>query len=404
MSKENVVIIGGGAAGFFTAANLAEEAPDKQILILEQSPNVLGKVKISGGGRCNVTHAVFEPRELVKSYPRGGKALMGPFTRFMTGDTMGWFEDRGVPLKIEGDGRVFPTSDQSQSIINCLRNSLNGKSVRIETKSQVVGIEQNGEGWNIQTKERQIEASQLVIATGGSKQMWKILAGLGLDLISPCPSLFTFNIKDTRLQGLQGISFPEVQIKVNGSSLSSKGPMLITHWGLSGPAILKLSAWGARELFDKNYDFGIRVNFLGKQKWGETESFLLEKRKAESGKFVYKQGMFGLPGRFWRSLLEAAQVGEEKRWGEMSNKQIEALIRQLIQAEFKVNGKSTFKDEFVTAGGVNLKEIDFKSMQAKRFPNLYFAGEVLNIDAVTGGFNFQAAWTTAWIVAQSLKN
>ncbi|MEM9984886.1 MAG: NAD(P)/FAD-dependent oxidoreductase [Bacteroidota bacterium] len=401
-----IVVIGGGAAGFFGALAVAEANPAAQVTILEQSPNLLGKVKISGGGRCNVTHACFEPRELVKAYPRGGKELLGPFHRFMTGDTMGWFEDRGVKLKIEADGRVFPISDDSQTIIDCFLREAQKLRVQIQVKTKVLGLTPpvgEGESWQIRTKTKTWEADRVLLASGSNQASWAWLAALGHRLIGPVPSLFTFNLKDERIAPLPGLSVGEAEIQVQGvKSLRSEGPLLVTHWGLSGPAILKLSAWGARELNGQGYQFDLLVNWQagkGADYWHDQWQ---QARQQYPKRLVQKDAPANIPQRLWKQLTERAGIGPETRWADLSRLQGQALSQELSEGRYQVEGKSTFKEEFVTCGGVDLKEVNFKTMQSRLFPGLFFAGEVLNIDAVTGGFNFQAAWTTSWIAGQSM--
>jgi len=398
--KKKIIVVGGGAAGFFAAANAASHSPDLDILILEQSPKVLSKVKISGGGRCNLTHACFEPRQLVAAYPRGQKALLGPFSKFMTGDVMAWFEDRGVALKIEDDGRVFPVSDLSQSVIDCLMQSARDHGVEIRTREQVQDFYPENGKWKVISKEGNYEADALLIASGSSKAIWEKLSALGHEIIAPVPSLFTFNIKDNRIKSLQGISVEDGRISVLQSKLEARGALLITHWGMSGPAVLKLSSWGARDFFARNYEFSIEVNWLGDKKAWEVKETIQQLKRESPKKFVHKHPLFGLPSRLWRSFLDHLDISEEKRWADVSKVHIERLSIELTGGIYQVEGKSTFKDEFVTAGGVSLDEVDFRTMESKLFPGLYFAGEVLDIDAVTGGYNFQAAWTTGWMVAQ----
>lgn len=398
-----IIIIGGGAAGFFAAIRCAESNPNAEVTILERGKEVLGKVKISGGGRCNVTHACWTPAELIKYYPRGSKELLGPFHRFACGDTLDWFEKRGVPLKVEEDGRMFPTTDDSQTIIDCLWENAIAAGVKILTQTRVkhfdFGIGKNG--WKIITEEKEFIADKLLLATGSNPFVWKSLQAMGHPLILPVPSLFTFNIKDSRIQDLPGISVPEALVQIKDSKLSAKGPLLITHWGMSGPAILKLSAWGARELADLEYDFTILVNWVN-QKAESVEEVLLDVKSEHPKKQVFANPQLGLTTRLWKNLVTAAHIPEEKRWADLSKKEMQALVYQLCSAAFPVKSKSTFKEEFVTAGGIDLKEVNFKTFESKLFPGLYFAGEILNIDAITGGFNFQAAWTGGWIAGEAM--
>lgn len=396
---KTITIIGGGAAGFFAAIRAAETHPEAEIVILERGRDVLQKVKISGGGRCNVTHACFDPRALVKFYPRGEKELRGPFTQFACGDTMGWFEDRGVPLKIEEDGRIFPVSNSSQSIIDCLWSEVNRLGIRVITHCRVNDFfpdDQNSNGWKILTEEKEITTDVLFVMTGSNPAVWGILEKLGHTIVPPVPSLFTFNIEDERIKSLPGLSVPKAGIHLPELKLRTEGPLLITHWGLSGPAILKLSAWGAREMHDCKYRFRILINWTQEGE-AEIRERIESARQDRGNKLVAKEKVVEIPNRLWQQLVSAAGISEQMRWAETGKKQVNRLVQQLTAAEFQVNGKSTFKEEFVTAGGVDLREVNFKTFESKLFPGLYFAGEVLNIDAVTGGFNFQAAWTGGWI-------
>ena len=404
--KKRIIIIGGGAAGFFGAIRCAELSPEAEVTILEAGKEVLSKVRISGGGRCNVTHACFVPKDLSKNYPRGERELIGPFNRFCTGDTIEWFEKRGVPTKIEEDGRMFPTTDKSQTIVDCLQESARQAGVKVLLQQRVHQLDPptGSRGhWLIHTKGQAYPATAVLVATGSSPAMWKVLASLGHQIVDPVPSLFTFNIKDPRIEGLPGLSVPKAEVKVQGSKLSATGPLLITHWGMSGPAILRLSAWGARELAALNYQFTIRVNWVNRHVEQVREE-LENLRQRESRKQPHANAQFGLPARLWRSLLAYAGVPEQSRWAELSKKAMNKLTEELAQGSYPVNGKSTFKEEFVTAGGVDLREVDFKTFQSKLFPGLFFAGEVLNIDAITGGFNFQAAWTGGWLAGGAMAD
>lgn len=403
--KQNkIVVVGGGAAGFFAAIRCAELNPNAEVTILERGRNVLEKVKISGGGRCNVTHACWTPAELVKHYPRGEKELRGPFHQFSCGDTVDWFEKRGIKLKIEEDGRMFPVTDDSQTIIDCLWNSARQAHVNIITSLRVDSIyfDEKLNAWKITSEENIFLADKILLASGSNTRIWEMLQNMGHTIIKPVPSLFTFNIKDARIRDLPGISVPEAVVQVKNSKLNAKGPLLITHWGMSGPAILRLSAWGARELADLKYQFTILVNWLN-LKPEEVQDKLITFKSEHSKKQVHANPMFGISQRLWKSFVTAANIPEEKKWADVSKKELNALIHQLCNAEFQVNGKSTFKEEFVTAGGVDLKEVNFKTFESKLFPGLYMAGEVLNIDAITGGFNFQAAWTGGWIAGEAMS-
>ncbi len=407
MNKENlqIIIIGGGAAGFFAAIRAAELNPIAKVIILERGKDVLGKVKISGGGRCNVTHACFVPSELVKNYPRGAKELKGPFHKFCCGDTVDWFEKRGVPTKIEDDGRMFPESDKSQSIIDCLQDATQQLNIEVKIQHRVEALippSTPEDQWQIKVNGKTLLADKIMMATGSNPKIWEMLGALGHTIIPPVPSLFTFNIKDPRIDGLPGISVPLAEVKVLGSKLSASGPLLITHWGMSGPAILKLSAWGARILAEQKYQFTIQVNWVNANEEDIREH--LQDQKVDSPKKqITGNPQMGLPIRLWQRMVEAVGITDGLQWANLGKKQLNALVREMGQAQFQVNGKSTFKEEFVTAGGVDLKEVDFKTFGSKILPNLYFAGEVLNVDAITGGFNFQAAWTGGWIAGKSLS-
>lgn len=397
----DVIIAGGGAAGFFTAINIAEANPKLKIAILERGKEVLSKVRISGGGRCNVTHACFIPNDLVKFYPRGEKELKGPFNQFCSGDTIEWFERHGVELKIEDDGRMFPVTDSSQTIIDCFLEVSKKLGIQILMGESIQSLYRADDHWKIETNKEVFLADKLVMATGSNPKMWDMLEELGHTIVSPVPSLFTFNIKDSRIKDLMGVS-AIATVKVKGTKLEASGPLLITHWGMSGPAILRVSAWGARELFTKNYQFTLQVNWLNDMDADECDEVLKSLKQEHAKKTVSKKSPFDFPNRLWESLVTASGIDVETRWADLTRNQLQALAAQLTNGEFQVNGKSTFKDEFVTAGGVDLKEVNFKTMESKRVEKLYFAGEVLNIDAITGGFNFQNAWTGGFIAAKSI--
>ena len=402
MTQEyDIIIVGGGAAGFFTAINIVEKNPKIKIAILERGKDVLEKVRISGGGRCNVTHACFEPNELVKFYPRGEKELRGPFHQFASGDTIDWFEKHGVDLKIEEDGRMFPVSNSSQTIIDCFMNATQKLGIAVLTGQSVQSIFKKDNHWKIDTQNETYLTEKLILATGSNPKIWEMLQQFGHAVISPVPSLFTFNIKDSRIKELPGVS-ALVSVKVKDTKLTSNGPLLITHWGMSGPAILKLSAWGARILFDKKYQFTIYVNWLNDMDAEDAEKKLRDLKQEHSKKAVSKKSPFAFPNRLWESLVVASGIDIETKWADLSKIQLQTLANQLTNATFQVNGKSTFKEEFVTAGGIDLKEINFKTMESKLHPNLYFAGEIVNIDAITGGFNFQNAWTSGFILANNI--
>jgi predicted Rossmann fold flavoprotein len=400
MKQYDIIIVGGGAAGFFTAITLAEDHPKLRIAILERGKEVLTKVRISGGGRCNVTHACFDPKELVKYYPRGEKELRGPFHTFATGDTIDWFEKHGVELKTEEDGRMFPVSDSSQTIIDCFLDAVKKCKIDVLTAQSVQSVFRSGNTWKIDTQHEQYAAEKLVFASGSNPKIWELLGQFGHTIVSPLPSLFTFNIKDARIKELPGVS-ARVSVEVDGTKLHSQGPLLITHWGMSGPAILKLSAWGARILGEKNYRFSISINWLDTIATDEAETELRGLKTRQPKKTVSGKSPFEIPNRLWDSLVLAAGITAELKWADLNKTQLSQLSQQLTKARFSVNGKSTFKEEFVTAGGIDLREVNFKTMESKLQPNLYFAGEILNIDAITGGFNFQNAWTGAYILAKN---
>ena len=397
---KKVIIIGGGASGFFTAANIDTKLYD--VTILEQNSDVLQKVKISGGGRCNVSHACFDPRELVQFYPRGNKELLSVFTKFQPRDTMNWYEEHGVALKIEDDNRIFPESNSSQSIIDCLVNECRKKNVKILTKQTVTEILPQENGYKIHTTDQNYFADYVVFSTGSSPKAFKILEKLGHQIIAPVPSLFTFNIKNEILKDLMGTSFQYVNIEIPKLNLEESGSLLITHWGLSGPAILKLSAWGARELAALKYQFEIIVNFIGTASEDALEIFKNFKEN-EPKKSIGQAKIFDITNRFWQRILFVSGIDTTKQLANINNKEMQKIIENLCCCRMNVTGKSTFKEEFVTAGGVDLKEMDFKTMKSKKLPNFYISGEVLNIDAVTGGFNFQACWSEGWLIAQDLN-
>lgn len=400
-SKYDIIIVGGGAAGFFTAINIVEKNPKLKVAILERGQEVLSKVRVSGGGRCNVTHACFVPNELVKFYPRGEKELRGPFHQFCSGDTIEWFEKHGVELKIEDDGRMFPVSNSSQTIIDCFLLATKKLGIDILTGQSVQSIFKAETCWKVATNHETFSCQKLIMTTGSNPKIWEMLTEIGHSIVPAVPSLFTFNIKDKRIKDLMGVSALAC-VKVKNSKLSAAGPLLITHWGMSGPGILRLSAWGARELAEKKYQFAIQVNWLNDLTLEEIDEKLKELKLEHSKKAVSKKSPFDFPNRLWESLVLASEISEETKWADLSKKQLQNLAQQLAQGEFQVNGKSTFKEEFVTAGGIELKEINFKTMESKLHQNLLFAGEILNIDAITGGFNFQNAWTGGFIIADGI--
>ncbi len=402
----DIIVVGGGAAGFFAAINVAEKNTGLKIAILERGKDVLQKVKVSGGGRCNVTHACFEPEKLVKFYPRGENDLLEPFKKFNPTHTIEWFENRGVRIKKEVDGRMFPATDSSQTIIDCLMYEARKNGVEIIRNARVEDfeyIDSQEFKWKVQVLgERTLQAKKLMLGTGSDTAIWRLLEKLDLKIIPAVPSLFTFNIKDERISDLMGLSVPKAKVKIIGTKFESEGPLLITHWGLSAPAILKLSAWAARELNDLDYKFKIEVNWLSISSLEEVKLHLHKQISEQAKKNVMLNAELGIPIRLWKSLCKAAEIGEFQKWAETGKKHIQRLAEQLTTCKFEVNGKSTFKEEFVTAGGVDLSEIDMNSFSSKKYPSLFMAGEVLNIDAITGGFNFQAAWTGGWIIGQSV--
>jgi len=401
---KKVMIIGGGAAGFFTAINAKEMNPKLDITILEKGKEVLQKVKISGGGRCNVTHACFEPKELVQFYPRGEKELLGPFHQFMTGDTFEWFENNGIPLKIEKDNRVFPESNSSQTIIDCFLGKTKALGIPVLKNHGVNSIKKQGDSWLVTTKEQQFVCDAVVMAAGSSKKVWELSKALRHSIISPVPSLFTFNIKDFRIKDLLGISVPNATVQLEDTTLEASGPLLITHWGMSGPAILKLSAFGARVLAEKNYEYQVQVNWLSRPTHKIVNVLLNLKKKHSKKQVIVRSPFEEIPKRLWERFVLATTIKTPFNWADVSHDQIDALANQLTKSVYIAKGKSTFKEEFVTAGGVDLREINFKNFESKLQNNLFFVGEVLNIDAVTGGFNFQNAWTGGWLCAKALAS
>jgi predicted Rossmann fold flavoprotein len=392
----DLIVVGGGAAGFFSAITCAENS-GKSVLILEKTSQLLQKVKISGGGRCNVTHECFEPRELSRKYPRGEKSLIGPFHRFGAADTVDWFASRGVTLKTEADGRMFPDTDSSQTIVDTLLGAADDAGVSIHTTEGVSSVVKDEDRFELVTDSgKSYTAASVLIATGGTRSSVgaKIAASLGHELQPPAPSLFTFKIKDPRLEGLLGLSVSPAEVSIQQSKLRSRGPVLITHWGVSGPGILKISAWGARELAERDYRFDISVNWLPDD---DPVAVVADKRLSEAKRQLSSRSPFAsIPKRFWLRLLAASEVPDTTTWAQLSKKQATQLVSELTASMFTVNGKSTNKDEFVTCGGISLNEINFKTMESKVVPGLYFAGEVIDVDGITGGFNFQNAWTNGF--------
>lgn len=398
--KKILAVIGGGAAGFFAAITAAENNPDLKVIILEQGNEVLGKVKISGGGRCNVTHACFDVKELVKFYPRGHKELLGPFYRFNTEHTIQWFEYRGVELKTEADGRMFPVSDSSQSIMDCLIETATAYDIKIIKQAKVMRLDA-ADSFQIYFNDRALNADYLLIASGSSNTIWQQLKKLGHEIIEPVPSLFTFNIRHELIKGLEGISFQQVSLSMKEAKIETQGALLITHTGLSGPTILKLSAFAARLLNEKKYQFELMINWIDSST-DEAMLRLKSEKDIQAKRQVSNFSPFELPQRFWLKVLEVSGIPANKLVADLSRNELQNIANALTKCVLKVHSKNTNKEEFVTAGGISLKEVDFKTMESKLIPNLFFAGEVLDIDAVTGGFNFQAAWTTGFIAGSSL--
>jgi predicted Rossmann fold flavoprotein len=422
------VVVGGGAAGFFGAIACATAHPGAEVTLLEAGYQPLAKVRVSGGGRCNVTHACFDPAQLVQYYPRGGKALRGALTRFQPKDTVAWFESHGVELKTEADGRMFPVTDNSETIVNCLVNAAEDAGVRVFAGTMVKSVlrqsdvaftanasPRQGDGsmrrdyeFEVELKTGEvIECDRILLATGSNPQAYRWLKDLGHTLEATVPSLFTFNIPDPRLQDLAGVSVSEARVRLPdaGKHLSEQiGPLLITHWGLSGPAVLKLSAWGARFLHEHQYQTPLIINWLPQYTEESLRNTLLAVKSQLPRRQVTTSCPIAVPKRLWLSLATSVGISNEERWAEVSKKALNALVQELIQGRYSIKGKGVFKEEFVTCGGVRLKEVDFKTMESRLVPHLYFAGEILDIDGVTGGFNFQSAWTTAWLAGQVMGN
>ena len=406
-TKWDVIVAGGGPAGFFAAIRCAEVNPGLRILILEKSSQVLGKVLISGGGRCNVTHACFDPAQLITYYPRGGMALRGAFTRFQPADTITWFEARGVKLKTESDNRMFPVTDSSKTIADILLFEAKNAGVKVHVGATMQKIEKSSKGgFKLEVRKGgevlSLQTKKLLIATGSDSKTREIVKSLGHSIEEPVPSLFTFNVKDKRIDGLAGVSVENVTLKMD--SLKQSGPMLITHWGLSGPAVLRLSAWGARILYDKKYASTLTINWLGDYKLDATLEILQRNKDwhENARKKIATQPAFSqIPIRLWKQLTQF--IGD-KNWGDISKAELRKLAEELTAGQFEITGKGQFKEEFVTCGGVSLDEVDFKTMQSRIVEDLYFAGEVLDIDGITGGFNFQSSWTTGWLAGNGMSS
>lgn len=406
MNPKHIIVIGGGAAGFFAAINAAQLHKNYAVTLLEKSSKLLSKVRVSGGGRCNVTHACFDNGLLVKNYPRGEKELRNVFSRFTTTDTINWFEQRGVKLKTEVDGRMFPITDNSQTIVDCLMQEAERSGVKIKLNVDIEEIQKKEGQFILTTNDGGIfTCDKLIIATGGNPKhtAYDWLKNLGHTIIKPVPSLFTFNIPDDPITQLMGVSVPLAKVRVANTKLETEGPLLITHWGLSGPAILKTSAWGARQLNDLNYNFTALVNWLPKYTEEKLRIEFSNQRSENPAKMIFTNCPVELPKRLWEYLVNKAAIPETMRWADLPKKNANVMINMLINDEYKVQGKTTFKEEFVTCGGISLKEIDFTTMQSKIVPGLYFAGEIIDVDGITGGFNFQNAWSTAWVAAQNIN-
>ncbi|MFL5744741.1 MAG: NAD(P)/FAD-dependent oxidoreductase [Niastella sp.] len=404
-ATKRLVVIGGGAAGFFCAVNAARMHPSLNVLLLEKTGKLLSKVKVSGGGRCNVTHSCFSISDMVRHYPRGANFLKKTFHQFFTTDTIQWYADRGVPLKTEDDGRMFPVTNSSQSIIDCLMKEANKYGVEIRMMADVKSLKQEAEQFTLELSEsRFITADFVAIACGGYNKLSQFswLQQLGHSIAEPVPSLFTFNMPGNAITQLMGVSVPEAAVKITGCNLSAKGPLLITHWGLSGPAILRLSAWGARQLAMDNWQFAITVNWLPQFNEQTLRAHLQQLRFEMAAQKIINRNPFDLPQRLWQYFLQQSGIDEDKRWADLPAKEQNKLIANCCAQEFNIQGKTTFKEEFVTAGGIQLSEVDANTMQSKLVPHLYFAGEILDVDGITGGFNFQHAWTSGYIAAKAI--
>lgn len=403
--KRQIAVVGGGAAGFFAAITAAEANPGARVVVLEATTHPLAKVRVSGGGRCNVTHACYDPRELARRYPRGGRELLGAFSRWQPRETIGWFSARGVALKTEADGRMFPVTDDSATIVDCLLSAARGAGVEVRLQAGMTALARTPQGFHLTlTRGEVLAADRVLLATGGNKSNAGFLAAaaLGHAIEPPVPSLFTFHVTDPRIEGLAGVAVDDAATAVPGISLAERGPLLVTHWGLSGPAVLKLSAWGARELHSRGYRFPLRVNWAPELNQETARAALAEARAGNAKKQVATWCPLGLPLRLWERLVAAAGLAPGATWAGAGNAALRALAAQVVDSQFAVSGKSLFKEEFVTCGGVRLAEVDFRTMESRLVPGLHFAGEVLDVDGVTGGFNFQAAWTTGWLAGQAM--
>lgn len=406
MSQKKLLIIGGGAAGFFCAVNAARMYPEIQVIVVEKSARLLSKVKVSGGGRCNVTHACFSIPEMLKNYPRGASFLKKSFQQFFTTDTITWFHERGVQLKAEADGRMFPVTDNSQTIINCLLSEANKYRVQIMMNAAVSEIIPVAQNFQVKLQNgKLIEADFLCIACGGfpKEAQFDWLKKLGHSIVTPVPSLFTFNIPENPVTALMGVSVENITIKIAGTKLQQSGPLLITHWGFSGPAVLKLSAFAARELASGNYHFSVIINWLQGHNENTIREELQQLRFELASQKIFNRNPFALPARLWEFLLTQCGISNVMRWADLPAQLQNKLCKILCMQEFEVKGKTTFKEEFVTAGGISIQEINAATLESRILNRLFFAGEILDVDGITGGFNFQHAWTTGFIAAKALE-
>jgi predicted Rossmann fold flavoprotein len=402
----DVIVIGGGAAGFFGAIQLKEFSPDLRVVIVEKSPKLLSKVRISGGGRCNVTHHCLEAASLASHYPRGEKPLRTLFKTYQATDVIKWFSAKGVELKVEEDGRMFPVTDSSQTIIDCFIDEAQKGGTQILIGKGVVSLTKDESIFRAQLSSGEVlQARNVLVASGGNPSIasYQWIADLGLNIVPPRPSLFTFNDSSKVFADLMGISVRNAFVKIAGTKLSSTGPVLITHWGLSGPCVIRLSAWAAEYLHERDYNFVALVSWVGEVSEEPMRQRLLEQKQLKVKQKVLRNPLFELPSRLWERLCDLSGIDDERVWGEMPLKNVNKLLENLIRCPFAIKGKTTFKEEFVTCGGVDLSEVDIRTMQSKKIEGLYFAGEVLNIDGETGGFNFQSAWTTAYVAARSIS-
>lgn len=400
-----LLVIGGGAAGFFCAVNAARLAPSLEVVLVEKSSKLLSKVRVSGGGRCNLTHACFEISEMSKRYPRGSNFVKKSFHKFFTTDTIEWFRERGVDSKQEEDGRMFPVTDSSQSVIDCLLREANKYRIEILMNREVKALNKSDKQWKVEFGNGiELEADFVCIACGGFPKvsMFEWITNTGHSIEEPVPSLFTFNMPGNPITSLMGVAVNEAIVKVSGTKLQERGPVLITHWGLSGPAILKLSAWGARDLKDLNYDFKITINWLPEYHENSIREKLLDIKETNRLQFIQTRNFFGLPQRLWQYFCVRSEINEQLKWADLPSAKLNRLCKNLCADEMQVNGKTTFKEEFVTAGGIKLNEVNVQTMESKLNPGLFFAGEILNVDGITGGYNFQHAWTSGFIAAETI--